>query len=320
MRIGVDLGGTKIEAVALDETGAILLRKRVATPAGDYEGTLATIAGLVGEFESALDQRATVGVGTPGSISPFTGLIRNSNSVMLNGRPLDRDLEEKLGRPVRLANDADCFALSEAVDGAAKDARTVFGVILGTGVGGGLVVGRRVLVGPNRITGEWGHNPLPGATGSWSCYCGRRDCIELYLSGPALARQYRREAGVDLQADEIVNRTPDDETAQAVLDRYAARLARALAGVINIVDPDVVVLGGGLSNIDELYVTVPRLWSEWIFSDGVATRLARNRHGDSGGVLGAARLWPEEGRSAVTDHDEPWPASRGGLRRPRETG
>lgn len=294
MRIGVDLGGTKIEAVALDEAGAVLIRKRVATPAGDYEGILAAIAGLVGEFESALDQRATVGVGTPGSISPFTGLIRNSNSVILNGQPLGRDLERKLGRPVRLANDADCFALSEAVDGAAKDAGTVFGVILGTGVGGGLVVGGRVLVGPNRITGEWGHNPLPGATASRACYCGRRDCIELYLSGPALAREYRERAGVDLPAEQIVNRTRDDETAQAVLDRYAARLARALAGVINIVDPDVVVLGGGLSNIEELYVTVPRLWSEWIFSDGVATRLARNHHGDSGGVLGAAWLWPQQ--------------------------
>ena len=295
MRIGVDLGGTKIEAVALDRTGTVLARKRVPTPAGDYEATLAAIAGLVCEFESALGKRATVGVGTPGSISPFTGLIRNSNSVMLNGKPLDRDLGEKLGRPVRLANDADCFALSEAVNGAAKDAATVFGVILGTGVGGGLVVGGRVLVGPNRITGEWGHNPLAGATGSRSCYCGRRDCIELYLSGPALAREYRRDAGIDLPAELIADRTGEDETARAVLDRYAARLARALAGIINIVDPDVVVLGGGLSNIAELYVTVPRLWSDWIFSDGVATRLARNHHGDSGGVLGAAWLWPEEG-------------------------
>lgn len=293
MRIGIDLGGTKIEAVALDEAGTVLFRKRVATPAGDYEGTLAAIAGLVGEVESASGKRATVGVGTPGSISPFTGLIRNSNSVILNGKPLDRHLEDTLDRPVRLANDADCFALSEAVDGAAKDARTVFGVILGTGVGGGLVVDGRVLVGPNRITGEWGHNPLPGATGSRNCYCGRRDCIELYLSGPALAREYRGDAGIELPAERIVNRTGVDGTARAVLDRYAARLARALAGVINIVDPDVVVLGGGLSNIDELYVTVPRLWSEWIFSDGVATRLARNHHGDSGGVLGAAWLWPE---------------------------
>ena len=293
MRIGIDLGGTKIEAVALDEAGTVLFRKRVATPAGDYEGTLAAIAGLVGEVESALRMRATVGVGTPGSISPFSGLIRNSNSVILNGKPLDRDLEDKLGRRVRLANDADCFALSEAVDGAAKDAGTVFGVILGTGVGGGLVVDRRVLVGPNRITGEWGHNPLPGATGSRSCYCGRRDCIELYLSGPALAREYRADAGIHRPAEQIANRTGDDETARAVLDRYAARLARSLAGVINIVDPDVVVLGGGLSNIEELYTTVPRLWSEWIFSDGVATRLARNLHGDSGGVLGAAWLWPE---------------------------
>ena len=296
MRIGIDLGGTKIEAVALDASGAILIRKRVPTPVGDYEGILATIAGLVDEFERTWDGRATVGVGTPGSVSPFTGLVRNSNSVILNGRPLDRDLEERLGRPIRLANDADCFALAEAVSGAATGARTVFGVILGTGVGGGLVVGGQVLVGPNRITGEWGHNPLPGATGSRSCYCGRRDCIELYLSGPALAREYRLDIGIDLAAECIAARTGDDKTARAALDRYCVRLARALAGVINILDPDVVVLGGGLSNIGELYATVPRLWSEWIFSDGVATRLARNHHGDSGGVLGAAWLWPEKDR------------------------
>lgn len=295
MRIGVDLGGTKIEAVALADAGTVLIRKRVPTPAGDYEATLATIAGLVGEFESALGSRATVGVGTPGSISPFTGLTRNSNSVVLNGRPLDLDLEAMLGRRIRLANDADCFALSEAVSGAGKGDRTVFGVILGTGIGGGLVVDGRVLVGPNRITGEWGHNHLPGAIESRRCYCGRNDCIELYLSGPALACDYRRETGMDLTAEQLIERVGADPQARKVLDRYLTRVARALAVVINVIDPDVVVLGGGLSNIGELYVTVPRSWSEWIFSDGVATRLARNHHGDSGGVLGAAWLWPASG-------------------------
>lgn len=292
MRIGIDLGGTKIEGVALDEAGTILIRRRVPTPAGDYKGILAAIAGLVAEFESSLGGRAAVGVGTPGSISPFTGVMRNSNSVVLNGKPLDRDLETTLDRPLRMANDADCFALAEAVNGAGEDVGVVFGVILGTGVGGGLVVDGKVLAGPNRITGEWGHNPLPGATGSRECYCGRRDCIELYLSGPGLARDYRRSSGIDLPAEQVISRLGCDKAARAVLDRYSVRLARALAVVINILDPDVVVLGGGLSNIDELYETVPRAWSEWIFSDGVSTRLARNRHGDSGGVLGAACLWP----------------------------
>ena len=292
MRIGIDLGGTKIEGVALDESGDILTRKRVPTPAGDYEGILAAIAGLVEGFESTLGQQATVGVGTPGSISPFTGLMRNSNSIVLNDKPLDQDLEMKLGRPVRLANDADCFALSETVNGAGEGANVVFGVILGTGVGGGLVAGGRLLTGPNRITGEWGHNPMPGATEQRACYCRREDCIELYLSGPALAYEYRRYTGLELTAEQVIARTEEDQAARTVLDRYATRLARALAAVINIVDPEVVVLGGGLSNIEELYRTVPRRWSEWIFSDGVATRLAANRHGDSGGVLGAACLWP----------------------------
>ncbi len=292
MRIGIDLGGTKIEGVALDESGGILTRRRVPTPAGNYAGILAAIAGLVEEFESTLGEQATVGVGTPGSISPFTGLMRNSNSIVLNGKPLYRDLETELGRPVRLANDADCFALAETVNGAGEDADVVFGVILGTGVGGGLVAGGRLLAGPNRITGEWGHNPMPGATEQRECYCGRENCIELYLSGPALAREYGRGTGLELSAEQVMARTDEDQAARIVLARYATRLARALAVVINIVDPEVVVLGGGLSNIDELYRTVPRRWSEWIFSDGVATRLVANRHGDSGGVLGAACLWP----------------------------
>ena len=294
MRIGVDLGGTKIEAVVLDGEGTVLLRQRVPTPTGDYEGTVAAVAGLVGDLEREVGTACTVGVGTPGSISPFTGLMRNSNSVALNGMPLDRDLEEALDRPVRLANDADCFALSEAVSGAGREARTVFGVIIGTGVGGGLVIDRVVQVGPNRITGEWGHNPFPGEFNSRECYCGRRDCIELYLSGPAVAAEYRRETGVELTTRQLMQRVATDRPARAALERYVARLARALAGVINILDPDVVVLGGGLSNVDRLYEAVPRLWDRWVFSDGVATHLARNHHGDSGGVLGAAWLWPAE--------------------------
>ena len=292
MRIGVDLGGTKIEAVVLDNRGNVLVRRRVSTPAGDYEGTLGAVVRLVGGLESDVGTTGTVGIGTPGSISPFSGLMRNSNSVALNGRRLDRDLATALDREVRLANDADCFALSEAVSGAGRGDRTVFGVILGTGVGGGLVIGERVQVGPNRVTGEWGHNPLPGQAGSRSCYCGRSACIECYLSGPAVAAEYRRESGIDLTAEQVMERVGEDPLARSILDRYVARLARALAGVVNILDPDVIVLGGGLSNVDELYDAVPRLWGEWIFSDGVATRLAKNHHGDSGGVLGAAWLWP----------------------------
>ena len=292
MRIGVDLGGTKIEAAALGDQGAVLVRKRVSTPAGDYEGTVDAVARLIAAVESKVGTTGTVGVGTPGSISPFSGLLRNSNSVALNGRPLDRDLEAALGREVRLANDADCFALSEAVSGAGRGARTVFGVILGTGVGGGLVIGGQLQVGPNRITGEWGHNPFPEETESRRCYCGRNDCIECYLSGPAVAAEYLRESGIDLTAAQVMERAGKDQTAHSILDRYVGRLARALAGVINILDPDVVVLGGGLSNIDELYARVPRHWGERVFSDGVATRLAKNHHGDSGGVLGAAWLWP----------------------------
>lgn len=294
MRIGVDLGGTKIEAVVLDDTGTVVVRRRVPTPAGDYEGTVLAVARLVGELESRVGETCTVGVGTPGSISPFTGMMRNSNSVALNGKPLDRDLETALARPVRLANDANCFALSEAVSGAGREARAVFGVILGTGVGGGLVIDRSVQVGPNRITGEWGHNPFPGAFDSRRCYCGRRDCIELYLSGPAVAAEYRRVTGIEVSAELLMQRVAADAPARTTFDRYVSRLARALAGVINILDPDIVVLGGGLSNVDELYEAVPRLWGEWIFSDGVATRLARNHHGDSGGVLGAAWLWPAD--------------------------
>jgi fructokinase len=290
MRFGVDLGGTKTEIIALADDGRELLRERVATPRGDYAATVATIVGLVrsaeqkvgaasaGRFRHA-DNRgtvATVGVGIPGAESRVSGLIKNANSTWLIGQPLRADLEAALGRPVRLANDANCFALSEATDGAAAGAAVVFGVILGTGVGGGIVVRGEVLVGANAIAGEWGHNPMPGEEiVRPPCYCGRVGCIETFLSGPALA----------------ANGGADDAAAMA---RYEQRLARALAQVINILDPDVIVLGGGLSKLERLYDRVPRLWGAQVFSDTVATRLVKNRHGDSSGVRGAAWLWPKQ--------------------------
>jgi fructokinase len=276
MRIGIDLGGTKIEGIALDDSGRELARRRVPTPRGDYGGTIDAVAALVATIESLTGQQGTVGVGMPGALSRVSGLVKNANSTCLIGRPLQDDLETALARPVRLANDANCFALSEAVDGAGRGERVVFGVILGTGVGGGIVVDGHVLEGRNGIAGEWGHNPLPLPGGDdlplRPCYCGRAGCIETYLCGPAL----EREGGA---ADE------------AALARYEARLARALAGVINVLDPDVIVLGGGVSNVDRLYSNVPRLWGAHVFSDRVATRLAKHAHGDSSGVRGAAWLW-----------------------------
>lgn len=300
MRIGIDLGGTKIEAVALDATGAERFRHRVATPQGDYEGTLDAIAALVRDTERALGVEAgacTLGVGTPGSLSTSTGLLRNSNSVCLNGRPFKRDLEARVGRAIRMSNDANCFAVSEAQDGAAAGARVVFGVILGTGVGGGVVVDGAVLDGRNGIAGEWGHNPLPWPRDSErpgpACYCGRSGCIETFLSGPAFERDHRVHAGIDVATVEIVARAAaGDAQAQASLARYQERLARALAHVINLLDPDVIVLGGGMSNVASLYEDVPKRWGAWVFSDRVDTRLIRNVHGDSSGVRGAARLWP----------------------------
>jgi len=275
MRLGIDLGGTKTEIVALAADGTELLRERVPTPRGDYAATVATIANLVALAEAKVGSGGTVGVGIPGAESRVTGRIKNANSTWLIGQPLRADLEAALGRPVRLANDANCFALSEATDGAAAGAEVVFGVILGTGVGGGIVVKGEVLVGANAIAGEWGHNPMPGEEAVRPrCYCGRAGCIETYLSGPALAA----DGGAD------------DEAAMA---RYERRLARALAQVINLLDPDVIVLGGGVSNLDRLYDRVPRLWGEWVFSDHVATRLVKNKHGDSSGVRGAAWLWNE---------------------------
>jgi fructokinase len=295
MRIGVDLGGSKIETIVLDDDGDVLLRERVATPQGDYAATLASrrrTGRCHSEKESAPALRRSASASAPGAESRVTGLIKNANSTCLIGKPLKRDLEAALGRDVRLANDANCFALSEAVDGAGAGAQTVFGVILGTGVGGGIVIDGKVLTGANAIAGEWGHNPMPGEHHKDVCYCGRKGCIELYLSGPALARDHRRVAGADFQAIEIAGHAANGDTqCETTLQRYESRLARALAQVINILDPDVIVLGGGLSNMDRLYQNVPRLWGEYVFSDRVATRLLKHRHGDSSGVRGAAWLW-----------------------------
>ena len=295
LRLGVDLGGTKIECIALDEVGRELLRVRTDTPQGDYARTIEAIARLVVDAEQRLGGKGTVGVATPGALSRATGRLKNSNSVCLNDRPLLDDLERALARPVRIANDANCFALSEATDGAAAGAGSVFGVILGTGVGGGIVIGGRVIDGPNGIAGEWGHNPLPRIGDDDlplpACYCGRSACIETYLSGPAMSADHRRRTGETLAPAQIALRAAADPGCEATLSRYCERLARALATVINILDPEVVVLGGGLSNIEALYTRLPRLWGRHVFSDDVRTRLLRHRHGDSSGVRGAAWLW-----------------------------
>ncbi len=298
MRIGIDLGGTKIEAVALERGHGELARLRVPTPRDDYDATLQALVDLVRAIERTTGQRGSVGLGIPGAISPATGVVKNANSTWLNGRPLDRDLALRLERPVRLANDANCFALSEATDGAAAGAHVVFGVIIGTGTGGGVIVDGRVLVGHNAVGGEWGHNPLPWPRpGEWPgepCYCGRSGCIETFLSGPGLARDHARVTGAALMPAEIVARAgAGDAEAEAALARYEDRMARALATIINVVDPDVIVLGGGLSNTDRLYANVPRLWDPFVFSDRVDTRLVRALHGDASGVRGAAWLWEE---------------------------
>ncbi|MDD3326964.1 MAG: ROK family protein [Zoogloea sp.] len=298
LRIGIDLGGTKIEVIALGAAGRVLARHRVPTPQGDYAATLAAVVGLVDRVEVETGRRGTVGVGTPGALSRVSGLIKNANSTCLIGEPLKDDLQALLGREVRVANDANCFALSEAVDGAGQGAPVVFGVILGTGVGAGIVVNGRALDGANGIAGEWGHNPLPLPASDDlplpSCYCGRSGCIETYLSGPGLAMDHARCSGELARPEGIVAGAAEgDPACEASLARYEHRLARALAGVINILDPDVIVLGGGLSNVERLYETVPSLWRPHVFSDHVATRLLRARHGDSSGVRGAAWLWPD---------------------------
>jgi fructokinase len=299
MRIGIDLGGTKTEVVALDEAGGEAFRHRIPSPRGDYVATLAAIASLVGLAEARCGPASSIGIGIPGSLSPHTGLVRKANSTWLNGRPLGADLARALGRPVAIANDANCFALSEATDGAAAGMGLVFGVILGTGVGGGIVVRGHLLEGANGIAGEWGHNPLPGpfAEGELpgpQCWCGRRGCIETWLSGPALAADHAQAAGnppPDRDASAVVAAMrAGDPQAAASFERYCDRLARALAGVINLLDPDAIVLGGGLSRVDELYEEVPRRLPPLVFADRAHTPLLRARHGDSSGVRGAARL------------------------------
>jgi len=297
VRIGIDLGGTKIEAVALDATGTEHFRRRTETPRGDYAATLEAVVRLVAEAEGATGHPgARVGLGIPGAISPATGLVKNANSTWLIGRPLKADLEARLRRPVRIENDANCFIASEAADGAAAGARVAFGVIVGTGTGGGIAVGGRVLTGANAVAGEWGHNPLPwpgpGELPGPACYCGRRGCIETWLSGPGLLRDYVESGGSAADAREVAQRAGAGEPlAAAALDRYAGRMARALATVINVLDPDIIVLGGGLSRLAHLYEEVPRRWGEWVFSDRVDTRLLPPVHGDASGVRGAARLW-----------------------------
>lgn len=298
LRIGIDLGGTKIELVALDESGKVLRRRRRPTPQGDYLATIRVVAELIAAAEDDLGGRGSVGVGIPGAESAATGHIKNANSTCLIGRPLRDDLQRLLQREVRLANDANCFALSEAIDGAGRGAEVVFGVILGTGVGGGIVVNQRVLTGVNRIAGEWGHNPLPSAEEEGlpppACYCGRSGCVETWLSGPALSLEHWRHHGESLTAEAVGARAgAGDVAANASLQRYERRLAKALAQVINILDPDVIVLGGGLSNLERLYRSVPMLWTAHVFSDEVRTCLLPNAHGDSSGVRGAAWLWDE---------------------------
>lgn len=296
VRIGIDLGGTKIEGVALAPDGREIDRRRIAAPRGSYEHTVRAIVDLVGAIESAIQAKGSVGVGIPGAISLATGLVKNANSTWLIGHPLADDLSRALGRPVRLANDANCFALSEAADGAAAGAAVVFGVIIGTGTGGGLVVNGQLVVGANAIAGEWGHNPLPAPEDDERpgppCYCGRSGCIETFLSGPALARDYIALGGDDLSAADVAARAErGDPRALACLERYERRFARAIASIINVVDPHVIVVGGGLSNLERIYDNVPRLWTPHIFSDRADTQLVRARHGDASGVRGAAWLW-----------------------------
>jgi len=296
MRIGVDLGGTKIEAIALDAEGNELVRERVATPQGKYQEILQAVAALVEQIEQSTGQTGSIGIGTPGALSPATGMLRNSNTVVLNQMPVKQDLETLLGRDIRISNDANCFALSEATDGAAAGAASVFGVIIGTGTGGGIVMHGALVEGPNAIAGEWGHNPLPWPMDEERpgplCYCGKHGCIETFLSGPGMEQDYFNNNMVRLESRTIVqNAEAGDLKAEACLQRYEDRMARSLAHVINIIDPHVIVLGGGMSNIERLYKNVPRLWGKYIFSDQVFTQLVPPAYGDSSGVRGAAWLW-----------------------------
>jgi fructokinase len=296
MRIGIDLGGTKIEGIALEPDTVVGARRRVTTPR-DYAGTLDAIERLVAEIESDAGRTGSVGVGIPGVVSHATGLVKNANSTWLIGRPLLVDLEARLARPVRVANDANCFALSEAVDGAGRGFETVFGVILGTGVGGGIAIRQRIHEGPNQIAGEWGHNPLPWMTdeeraAAPACYCGKRGCIETFLSGPGFERDYARLSGAERSSQDIVRAAASREPhAVRALERYEDRLARALAAVLNVLDPDVVILGGGMSNLPGLPSAVSAALPRYVFSDTVRTKVVLNAHGDSSGVRGAAWLW-----------------------------
>jgi fructokinase len=299
IRIGVDLGGTKIEAVALDRDGAILARRRIPTPTHDYTAILRAIASLVSDIELETGRRGSVGVGSPGSLSAHTGLIKGSNTQVVNGKPLDADLARLLDRPVRVENDANCFALSEAVDGAGQGARVVFGAILGTGVGGGVVVEGKVVSGRNHVGGEWGHTPLPWMTREeypgLRCFCGHDGCIETFLCGAGLAREYQRRTGEDRTGQEIVARAESGEAAaRAALDAYQDRLSRALAVIVDILDPDVIVLGGGVSNVSRIYEGLTARVAAHAFTDALDTKILRNAHGDSGGVRGAAWLWRDE--------------------------
>ena len=301
VRIGIDLGGTKIEGIALDENGIELARQRIATPEGDYQGTLLAIKSLIDQLESGIKKQANIGICTPGALSyakSSAGLLKNSNTVCMNGKPVFQDLEVLLQRPVKITNDANCFALSEAIDGAAKNAAIVFGVIVGTGVGAGIVVNKQVLNGANSIAGEWGHNPMPWPSSDELpgpvCYCGKNGCIETFLSGPGLAKDHELHTGHVLTSRQIVKQAEHgDGVSEESLQRYERRMAKGLAHVINILDPDVIVLGGGMGNIQRLYHNVPRLWGEYVFSDTVSTKLLAPQHGDSSGVRGAAWLWNE---------------------------
>jgi fructokinase len=297
LRLGIDLGGTKIAAVVLGRDGGVCWERRIPAPRDNYDATLDALASLVTEGETAAGESCSVGIGMPGAISPVTGLVKNANSTWLNGRPLHEDLERRLARPIRLANDANCLAVSEATDGAAAGAHVVFGVIVGTGTGAGIAIDGRVLTGANAIAGEWGHNPLPWPSEDERpgapCYCGRRGCIETFLSGPALAAAYRRVSALDVRADEVVARAGQGDVAAAgVLDTWLSQFARALSTVINVLDPDVIVVGGGLSNISRIYDDVPERWGAFVFSDRVTTRIVPAKFGDASGVRGAAWLWP----------------------------
>jgi len=295
IKIGIDLGGTKIEGIALDESGNDLVRYRIATPAGDYAGTIQAITELVSYIENVIQCTGSVGIGTPGTLSPATGLLRNSNSVCMNDNPVKADIEKLLKREVRMSNDANCFALSEATDGAAKGVAVVFGVIIGTGTGGGIVVNGKVLTGANSVAGEWGHNPLPWPKENElpgpNCYCGKQGCIETFLSGPGLSHDFYSVTSETKTAVEIVGLAASGSSlAEDCLQRYEHRLARGLSNVINLLDPDVIVLGGGMSNVQRLYKNVPEIWREFVFSDVVNTKLVPPMYGDSSGVRGAAWL------------------------------